>query len=113
MATYGVPADRYTFLTGNIFDCLEGALPDSPFDVVFCFGIFYHINQHIRLLEDIFNLGPRSRNPRYESFEARWRRYRASQPAARREQPLTGWGMVPSPPGDQESFGGLGIGGRW
>lgn len=60
MATYGVPADRYTFLTGDIFDCLEGEAANGPFDVVFCFGIFYHINHHIRLLEDIFNLGPRA-----------------------------------------------------
>jgi hypothetical protein len=54
---YGVESDRYTFLVGDMFDCIDR---EAPFDVVFCFGILYHINEHLELLTRIAEVGARN-----------------------------------------------------
>lgn len=53
---YGIGADRYTFLVGDMFDCLDR---EGPFDVVFCFGILYHITEQLELLTRIAEVNPR------------------------------------------------------
>lgn len=55
---YNVPKERYTFTNGDIFE----KLMDFPelVDVVFCFGVFYHIQHHMLLLERISKLNPAS-----------------------------------------------------
>jgi 2-polyprenyl-3-methyl-5-hydroxy-6-metoxy-1,4-benzoquinol methylase len=55
MEAYGVPTDRFDVVLGDIYDF---ALPDAV-DVVFCFGILYHINHHVLLLTKIATLEPR------------------------------------------------------
>jgi 16S rRNA G966 N2-methylase RsmD len=57
MDYYDVPRDRYEFVLGDMFD----RIPEiEQCDVVFCFGILYHINDHMRLLQTIAELAPKS-----------------------------------------------------
>jgi SAM-dependent methyltransferase len=56
MAFYDVPPDRYAFITGDFLDGLD-AIPQC--DVVLCFGVLYHVNDHMRLLAKIAELQPR------------------------------------------------------
>jgi SAM-dependent methyltransferase len=56
MDFYEVPRRQYDFLLGDIFD-LAGK--GDGCDVVFCFGILYHINHHMLLLTKIAQLEPR------------------------------------------------------
>ena len=56
MDRYGVAPDRYRFLAGDLFDCLDDV---GPVDVVLAFGILYHLGDHMRLFDRIFELGPR------------------------------------------------------
>jgi hypothetical protein len=57
MQYYGVQPSQYHFITGDIFDCFDDI---QHCDVVFCFGIFYHINNHLLLLSKIAAAAPRS-----------------------------------------------------
>ncbi|NND67291.1 MAG: methyltransferase domain-containing protein [Halioglobus sp.] len=57
LGAYGVTPDRYTFLAGDMFDYLE---QERDFDVVLCFGILYHINEHMRLFDQIAASSPRA-----------------------------------------------------
>jgi transposase-like protein len=57
MAFYAVPDDRYEFVAGDMFECIRAA---ERCDVVFCFGIFYHINDHMRLLTELAEFDPRA-----------------------------------------------------
>jgi predicted RNA methylase len=56
-AHYGVSPDRYEFVLGDIFDRIPTV---EPFDVVFNFGILYHITDHMRLLSEIAAREPRA-----------------------------------------------------
>jgi hypothetical protein len=56
LAFYGAPRERYEFVAGDMFDCIRAA---ERCDVVFCFGIFYHINDHMRLLTELAEFDPR------------------------------------------------------
>ena len=57
MEHYKIPKDKYEFLTGDIYELIEQV---EEFDVVFCFGIFYHVNSHLLLLAKIAELDPRT-----------------------------------------------------
>jgi transposase-like protein len=57
MEYYDVPVDRYEFLAGDIFELIDRI---EYCDVVFCFGILYHINHHMLLLMKIAELDPRA-----------------------------------------------------
>lgn len=57
MEHYGIPAERYEFLTGDIYELIEQI---EECDVVFCFGILYHVNSHLLLLSKIAELDPRT-----------------------------------------------------
>jgi hypothetical protein len=50
MEFYDVPRAQYDFVQGDIFDQIEAV---DRCDVVFCFGILYHINNHMLLLSKI------------------------------------------------------------
>ena len=52
---YGIHPSRFELLVGDMYDYL-----DSPrsFDVVLCFGILYHVNDHHGLLRRIADTGP-------------------------------------------------------
>jgi hypothetical protein len=57
MEHYGISRDRYDFLLGDMFERIPEA---GRCDVVFCFGILYHINDHMRLLSAIAEREPRT-----------------------------------------------------
>lgn len=55
-AHYGVAGDRYEFIERDMFRQFEDL---EHFDVVLCFGILYHINDHMQLLTNIAGVEPR------------------------------------------------------
>jgi 16S rRNA G966 N2-methylase RsmD len=57
LAHYGVARDRYDFVTGDLFEYIRVS---EPCDVVFVFGIFYHVNDHMRLLTELAHLDART-----------------------------------------------------
>ena len=67
LAACGVDADRYEFVHRDMFrhfDDLERV------DVVFCFGIFYHVNDHMQLLTNIAGVEPRLDPARHQGVVA-------------------------------------------
>jgi len=54
-AAYDVPRDAYEFVAGDMFERIRDT---PPCDVVFCFGILYHVNDHLRLLTELADLDP-------------------------------------------------------
>jgi Methyltransferase domain len=57
LAAYGVPRDRYNFVSGDLFESIPTA---GRCDVVFVFGILYHVNDHMRLLTELADLDART-----------------------------------------------------
>jgi hypothetical protein len=57
MEFYGFPRSRYEFLLGDFFDCIDDV---GRCDIVFCFGILYHICDHMMLLSKIADVEPRA-----------------------------------------------------
>jgi len=57
MEKYGIPSEKYSFVVGDIFEKLKEIKPNE-FDVIFCFGLFYHIMNHMLLLTEIKRLQP-------------------------------------------------------
>jgi hypothetical protein len=57
MDLYDVPSDSYDFVVGDMFEEIE---MQEPCDVVFCFGILYHINDHMTLLTRIAETDPKT-----------------------------------------------------
>jgi hypothetical protein len=55
-ASYGIEPSRYSFLVGDLFDAVHQA---GSFDVVLCFGILYHICDHMLLFNLIAEANPR------------------------------------------------------
>lgn len=55
MRNYGIADSRYNFLLADMFDAIS---QQGPFDVVFCFGILYHINDHMGLFDQIAQVRP-------------------------------------------------------
>jgi len=58
MEKYHVPKTKYIFKHGDIFDEIKKLKPNE-IDTVFCFGIFYHIMDHMLLLSEIKRLQPK------------------------------------------------------
>ena len=56
MAAYGVELASYEFVTRDMFRHFDEL---DEFDVVFCFGILYHINDHMQLLSNIAGVQPK------------------------------------------------------
>ena len=54
-ATYGVDPNRFRFVCRDLFESFDDL---GQFDVVFCFGILYHVNDHLHLLSSIAALEP-------------------------------------------------------
>lgn len=55
MEFYQVPSSSYEFVVGDMFERLDEV---EHFDVVFLFGIFYHINDHMLFLSKIAQFEP-------------------------------------------------------
>ena len=55
---YEVPSEKYSFIVGDLFEEIKKLKP-KEFDVVFCFGIFYHIMNHMQLIREIKRLEPK------------------------------------------------------
>lgn len=58
MTFYDIPEEKYSFIRGDIFKEIKKISPHT-IDVVFCFGLFYHIMNHAELLEEIKKLKPK------------------------------------------------------
>ena len=56
MAEYGVARDRVEFVQRDMFRHFDDL---DQFDVVFCFGILYHITDHMQLFTRIAGVDPR------------------------------------------------------
>jgi hypothetical protein len=57
LAFYGIARDRYEFVAGDLFECIGKT---ESCDVVFVFGILYHVNDHMRLLTALADLDART-----------------------------------------------------
>ncbi len=55
---YGIGAERYQFIAGDVFDQIA-LLQTNSIDTVFCFGFFYHTPHHMLLLSKIARLNPK------------------------------------------------------
>ena len=55
MELYKIPKERYSFIKGDVLEEIKKIQPET-FDIVFCFGLFYHIMNHVELLEEIKRL---------------------------------------------------------
>ena len=58
MEKNGIEKERYSFIHGDILKKIKD-LPSESVDIVFCFGIFYHIMHHMELLLEIQRLKPK------------------------------------------------------
>ena len=58
MKNYDIPDSQYSFSTRDIFEGIKTLKPGDV-DVVFCFGIFYHIINHMELIREIKRLEPK------------------------------------------------------
>jgi len=58
MERYGIQKEKYSFITGDILKEIKKFQPNE-FDIIFCFGIFYHIMNHMLLLSEIKRLNPK------------------------------------------------------
>lgn len=58
MKKYNVPDDNYHFIVDDVFQGIK-KLKTGTFDVVFNFGLFYHIQDHMLLLDLIKQLNPK------------------------------------------------------
>ena len=58
MEAYGISRDRFHFILGDVFREVDD-LERGSFDVVFCFGFFYHTMHHVLLLSKIQRLASR------------------------------------------------------
>lgn len=58
MKKYGISEEKYDFVVGDIFNEIK-KIPSNEVDIVFCFGIFYHISNHMDLLKEIKRLNPK------------------------------------------------------
>jgi len=58
MELYEIPKEQYSFIKGDIFEEIKKIQPET-FNVVFCFGLFYHVMNHMELLEEIKQLKPK------------------------------------------------------
>jgi hypothetical protein len=58
MKKYEIPENKYNFVVGDIFEEIE-KIPPNEIDIVFCFGIFYHVSNHMELLTKIKKLQPK------------------------------------------------------
>lgn len=54
------PQESYRFSCGDILDFIEGIKPThvGRFDTILCLGIFYHVDEHFRLLRLMTGLKP-------------------------------------------------------
>ncbi len=57
MERYDIAPSRYEFICGDVFDDIETV---EPCDIVLCFGILYHVNNHMLLLTRIAESDPRA-----------------------------------------------------
>jgi hypothetical protein len=57
MEFYGVPRHQYDFVLGDMFEHISKV---ERCDIVFCFGILYHINDHMLLLSQLAEFEPRT-----------------------------------------------------
>jgi hypothetical protein len=57
-AHYGIPNAKYAFEQGDALPYVR-AIKDGAFDVIFCFGFYYHILEHFRFAMDLVAINPK------------------------------------------------------
>lgn len=57
MKKYHMPDNTYSFVCGDIFEEIK-KIKQNAFDIVFCFGYFYHTMNHAILLSEIKRIHP-------------------------------------------------------
>jgi hypothetical protein len=55
LRAYGIAEDRFRYITGDVFEHIDGL----RFDVVLCLGFYYHTLRHAELLDRIERTGAR------------------------------------------------------
>lgn len=55
---YNIPQEKFRFVHGDIFQEIK-KFDTNKFNVIFCFGFFYHVIDHIALLSEIKRLNPK------------------------------------------------------
>lgn len=58
MEKFEISQEKYSFIVGDIFEEIK-KFKNNEFDIVFCLGIFYHIMDHMLLLNEIKQLNPK------------------------------------------------------
>jgi len=58
LRSYGIPNEKFSFIQGDIFEEIKN-LKNEKIDIVFCFGVYYHIMNHLLLLYEIQKLNPK------------------------------------------------------
>ena len=58
MKQYGISESSYDFVEADAFEYIPTIEPNA-FDVVFCFGFFYHIVDHFNLIKEIKRMNPK------------------------------------------------------
>jgi len=58
MSHYDIPKKEYDIITGDVFNEMK-RIESNTFDIVFCFGFFYHTIHHMQLLQEIKRLSPK------------------------------------------------------
>jgi len=58
MEKFEIPVNQYSFLIGDALREIKKIEPEK-IDIVFCFGLFYHIMDHYSLLSEIRRINPK------------------------------------------------------
>jgi 16S rRNA G966 N2-methylase RsmD len=58
MELYNVSQEKYSFIFGDVLKEIKKIRPNQ-FDLIFCFGFFYHIMNHMDLLSEIKRINPK------------------------------------------------------
>lgn len=58
MQKYGIPSEKYSFILGDVHSEIE-KIPPNTYDIIFCFGFFYHTMNHMILLSEIQRINPK------------------------------------------------------
>lgn len=54
---YNISEEKYSFICGDVFEEIKKIKPNT-FNIIFCFGFFYHIMNHMLLLSEIKRINP-------------------------------------------------------
>ena len=59
MKKYNIPEEKFSFISRDIFEEISKLKPKS-FDTIFCFGILYHVYNHLQLFSELKRLNSKN-----------------------------------------------------